>query len=472
MQLIRNGPDIPDTLLEAQEEGRVVFFCGAGVSYPAGLPGFKGLARELYVRLGTAPTGVEQAALQSGLYDTAIGLLERRIVGGREIVRRTVAQILTPDLARSNGLATHEALLTLSRSRNGQHRLITTNFDRIFEEVIKRSGYKVPICQAPRLPIPKTRWNGLVYLHGLLPETITPSELDCLVLSSGDFGLAYLTERWAARFVSELFRNFTVCFVGYSINDPVLRYMMDALAADRLLGEIPSEVFAFGSYSKGRRDDAENEWRAKNVTPILYREQSRHFYLHRTLRTWADLYRDGILGKEQIIVQNAGTRPPRSTQQDDVIGRVLWALTDQSGLPARRFAELDPLPPLDWLEALAARRFRHHDLPRFGVEPNGGEDAALTFSLIARPTPYSHAPLMAVVQGINSCSRWDNVMFQLARWLLRHISEPRLLLWIAAQGGTLHPDFRRLIASEISSLSPQMRALWRVVLSGRIKSRQ
>jgi hypothetical protein len=27
--------------------------------------------------------------------------------------------------------------------------------------------------------------------------------------------------------------------------------MMDALAADRLLGESPSEAFAFGSFSKG-----------------------------------------------------------------------------------------------------------------------------------------------------------------------------------------------------------------------------
>jgi hypothetical protein len=42
---------------------------------------------------------------------------------------------------------------------------------------------------------------------------------------SDNSGLAYLTERWAARLVGELFRNFTVCFVGYSINDPVLRYM-------------------------------------------------------------------------------------------------------------------------------------------------------------------------------------------------------------------------------------------------------
>ena len=35
MQFITNGPDIPDVLLQAHEEGRVVFFCGAGISYPA-----------------------------------------------------------------------------------------------------------------------------------------------------------------------------------------------------------------------------------------------------------------------------------------------------------------------------------------------------------------------------------------------------------------------------------------------------
>jgi NAD-dependent SIR2 family protein deacetylase len=48
MQFIANGPDIPDSLLQAHEEGRVVFFCGAGISYPAGLPGFGGLVQELF----------------------------------------------------------------------------------------------------------------------------------------------------------------------------------------------------------------------------------------------------------------------------------------------------------------------------------------------------------------------------------------------------------------------------------------
>jgi len=33
MQFVGHGPDIPDALLQAHEEGRVVFFCGAGISY-------------------------------------------------------------------------------------------------------------------------------------------------------------------------------------------------------------------------------------------------------------------------------------------------------------------------------------------------------------------------------------------------------------------------------------------------------
>jgi hypothetical protein len=40
MQFLANGPDIPEVLLGAHEKGRVVFFCGSGISYPAGLPCF------------------------------------------------------------------------------------------------------------------------------------------------------------------------------------------------------------------------------------------------------------------------------------------------------------------------------------------------------------------------------------------------------------------------------------------------
>lgn len=494
MQFVRHGPDIPERLLQAHEDGRVVFFCGAGISYPAGLPGFKGLVDKLYQNLAVTPNAVQQAAIKAGQFDTAIGLLEADIVGGRETVRRALAGILTPNLSAPNATATHEALLTLGTCRNGQTRLITTNFDRLFEEVIAAKSLPIERFQAPLLPVPKNRWDGLVYLHGLLSATPTASELDRLVVSSGDFGLAYLTERWAARFVSELFRNYTVCFVGYSINDPVLRYMMDALAADRLLGESPPEMFAFGSFSKGKEDERANEWRAKNVTPILYREHNRHAYLHETLRAWAETYRDGVRGKERIVVECAMARPLASTRQDDFVGRLLWALSDPGGLPARRFADLDPVPSLDWLEPLSEERYRQADLGRFGVPPRATVDDKLTFSLTRRPSPYPLAPSMCIVDAGARGSRWDEVMRQLARWLIRHLNDPALLLWLVKRGGQLHNDLIWWIEHRLDELAklerdgntaelariregapnaipgPLMRSLWRLLLTGRVKS--
>ncbi|MFC4862338.1 anti-phage defense-associated sirtuin Dsr1 [Pseudomonas sp. MAHUQ-62] len=494
MQFVRQGPDIPERLLQAHEDGRVVFFCGAGISYPARLPGFAGLVAKLYEALAATPNAVQQAAIKAGQFDTAIGLLEADIVGGRETVRRALAGILTPDLSAPNATATHEALLTLSKCRNGNSRLITTNFDRLFEEVIAVKSLPIKQFQAPLLPVPKNRWDGLVYLHGLLGTTPTASELDRLVVSSGDFGLAYLNERWAARFVSELLRNYTVCFVGYSINDPVLRYMMDALAADRLLGESPPEMFAFGSFSKGKEEERSNEWRAKNVTPILYREHNRHAYLHKTLRAWAETYRDGVRGKERIVVECAMARPLASTRQDDFVGRLLWALSDPGGLPARRFADLDPVPSLDWLEPLSEERYRHADLGRFGVPPRTTVDEELTFSLTRRPSPYPLAPSMCIVDAGASGSRWDEVMRQLARWLTRHLNDPELLLWLVKRGGQLHDDLVWWIEHRLDELaklegdnhtvelaqiregapnaipSPLMRTLWRLLLTGRVKS--
>ena len=494
MQFIQNGPDIPERLLQAHEEGRVVLFCGAGISYPAKLPGFGKLVDRIYEELDLEPTSTEQTALKANQFDTAIGLLEGRLLHGREEVRTAASRILTPDLTAARATDTHEALLTLARCRDGRTRLITTNFDRLFETIIERNKFNLQRFHAPLLPIPKSRWDGLVYLHGLLSSTPTANELDRLVLSSGDFGLAYLAERWAARFISELFRNYTVCFVGYSINDPVLRYMMDALAADRLLGESPPEMFAFGSYSKGNDERVREEWKAKNVTPILYREFDRHAYLHRTLKAWSKTYRDGVQGRERIVLEYAMTKPLASTKEDDYVGRMLWAVSHESGLPARRFAEFDPVPSLDWLEPLSDRRYLHIDLPRFGVPPQRRTNDKLSFSLTLRPAPYTHAPWMALVSSGLTPSEWDDVMFQLARWLVRHLDDPTLVLWLTKHGGQLHVKLASHIENELGKLSqferenneaelariranapnavprPQMRVIWRLLLTGRVKS--
>lgn len=492
---ITNGPDIPEHLLQAHEDGRVVFFCGAGISTPAGLPLFKKLVDDIYTRLGTTKNPIEKKAYDKEQYDATLHQLERRYPGQRQAVRSVLATILKPKWRKKNATTTHQALLQLATDRKGTVRIVTTNFDRIFQHVIIKQKLKIPTLVAPFLPIPKpSRWNGVIHLHGLLPNKQDEAALNRLVLSSGDFGLAYLTERWAARFVSELFRYHIVCFVGYGINDPVLRYMMDALAADELLGEAKLEAYAFASFHDGEEDEVLTEWAAKGVTPLLYKVPTGtqdHSALHRTLKEWGDTYRDGVRGKEMIIAQHASTPPLAPSRSDFAVGRVLWALTD--GLAAKHFADLNPVPPLKWLETLTEEQFEYRDLIRFGVADNTIEDKSLTFSILRRPSPYTLSPRMCIVDMGTRGSNWDEVMSHLARWLTRHLGDPNLIIWLAKYGGQLHDRFAWLVRSRLEELDqlnaegnqveldrlctdapnslpdPLMRTLWRVILAGRLK---
>lgn len=47
MRFNKDGPNIPDTLLERRDAGRVVFLCGAGVSRNSGLPDFYTLTKKV-----------------------------------------------------------------------------------------------------------------------------------------------------------------------------------------------------------------------------------------------------------------------------------------------------------------------------------------------------------------------------------------------------------------------------------------
>ncbi|ENP8338782.1 hypothetical protein VH1709_contig00008-0270 [Vibrio harveyi] len=491
MQFVKHGPNVPDKLLQAHEEGRVVFFCGAGISFPAKLPGFGGLVNNLYKAMGVIPNAVQKQALDAGQFDTAVSLLEgvRPTNEWRLDVRTKLAEQLTPDLSSPKASQTHQALLELSKTPDNKTRLITTNFDRIFQKVINDNGYNVKTYEAPLLPVPKNRWDGLVYLHGLLPESCDRNQLDQLVISSGDFGLAYLYERWAARFISELFRTYTVCFVGYSLNDPVLRYMMDALAADRLLGESPPEMYAFGSYQKGKEEQEKEQWLAKNVTPILYKMHSNHYYLHQTLLRWSELYRDGLGGKEQIVVTHALTNPTAQDIQFDYVKQLVWSLSDPSGLPAKRFANLEPSPTLDWLFAIDGVEMEEQDLSRFGIV-NDGFPNKYKFNLFQRPSKSSSAPSMNLAHHVSNEPRWDKVMDYMALWLSNHLNSPDLVLYLLKSGGNISSQFSGVVENAIQKqvskreqnddeyfsqlkrkspnavLSNDMITVWNMVLSG------
>ena len=110
---------IPDELRQAHEDSKVVFFCGAGVSMPAGYPSFRGLVeavltdllpmRDMCKRGSTA--ALAWLAFDNERYDEALDVLEKPGEGGFEQkdVRDRVCHHLT--ISKVKTLDTHVTLL-------------------------------------------------------------------------------------------------------------------------------------------------------------------------------------------------------------------------------------------------------------------------------------------------------------------------------------------------------------------------
>lgn len=441
MRWVAGGPDLPEELLQLLEDGNLVIFCGAGVSYPAGLPGFRELVERIYTENHVSMEDLERDEFDRKNYDRVLGLLENRI--GKARVRGAVSEIL--HLEPQADLSTHRALLDLATDRQDTCRLVTTNFDRGFELAARQKGVPIPIDVAPKLPVPKRgKWNSVVHLHGLISDS--DPDQQTLVLTSADFGAAYLTERWAARFLADLFREFSVLFVGYSVEDPVVRYMMDALAADRAAGQSVGQAFAFAPVTRGDQDKQIAAWKAKGVTPLPYESRDDHAALHQTLERWAECHRQGRLGRESVIYEHAAIRPSQPYEQSPAVSQVNWALKESTGRVARVLADLDPVPPVEWLPVL--------------------ERAGLL--ALARPEE-ARIPLVDDGSSAMLATRLHLVTSALGEWVARHLDKAEVLEWALRAGAVLHPEFRRIIQQRLAEQPPMrggLRKIWEILASG------
>ncbi len=298
------GPDIPDELLSAQESGNVIFLCGAGVSKGAGLPLFEGLVQHVYEALGeTWGDPAEDDARKRNQYDRVLRCLERRLVDpdpkrGQEMRDRilsSVAKVLTP--MGDPELSTHLAILGLSRGPEGSIRVVTTNFDTLFERAwFAEHSQSLASHAGPAMPQPRAAgFEGALHLHGRIADcSIQPSLAQtALVLTSVDFGDAYLRSGWASRYLYDLVRAYTVVLVGYAADDPPLRYILEVLEADRQRFADLNKVYAF-AVNGGRNESESRElWRAKGIEPILYNSKGNdHSALYDTIAEWHVYARD------------------------------------------------------------------------------------------------------------------------------------------------------------------------------------
>ena len=387
--------------------------------------------------------------------DKALGLLERDGRLGATALRRSVIDRLSK--RRTGPLVVHDALLRLSRTENGV-RLITTNFDNRFTSAGRSQKEKLVIDNAPKLPVPKPHnWSSLVHLHGRILSR-DDDGLN-LVLTAADFGRAYLTERWAARFITELFREFTVVFVGYSLGDPVMSYMVDALAAERAKGARLERAYAFAQHDGAggsSEQKAQDAWRAKNVEPILYDGKDNHKLLQETLVEWARIKTDPYRTREQIVFDGISKLP--TGPDDPVVERVTWALEDP--VAAEALAEAPPtsdekdFPKLErWLGMFAKAGLLSR--PKKTEDRSETDQDDLSVSLVGSDAQTRNPPELGVV------TRY------LAHWMARHLHVPQVLGWVLKKGGHLHPFLRDQVRSKLAEpvveIPEKLRRLWTVL---------
>lgn len=464
-RFIKDGPIVPNRLVQELEEDRVVIFCGAGISMGAGLPDFRGLVEHCYTELGAAMP--DKKSDDWNWLDRMLGSLEADFPD--EMRAKVVERLNVPP----KDLAMHEAILKLARLKgpvNGM-RLVTTNFDLFFEDAKAGMASGQERHTAPVLPIPRNdlhaSWRSIVYLHGRL--NMKGGDNQHLVLTSADFGRAYLTDAWAARFVARLFAEFTVLFIGYSLNDPVLRYMTDAFAAEDALsrsGRKRPPAYLFVSHAGLTPPDAKS-WHARRLEPIFYREAYSHRALKDTLVEWATSREDYQTSVRQIVQRN-GPRLPSALEPSDS-ENLVWAVCDRPGDAAhgaKDFASLDPPAPIEWLAT-----FERRDTDAKKVY---GEEKVLAVKENREPAvpPVYHVETLFAPQLDNSgMPRLSEQAYALIPWIVQHLEERALTDWVIVKlqaGRRPHQLLRHAIRRRLDAahaLAAGFATFWRVVSS-------
>ena len=314
--------EFPTPLLNALRDGKLVIFAGAGVSRgePACLPDFKSLANTIAKGTGKSLEDAEPDDFLGKLQDDEVKVHAR------------AAEELSGEYLKATEL--HWNLLRLYPDV-GTVRVVTTNFDLLFEQAAGILKVKPEVFRAPALPL-GDQFNGIVHVHGAV------SHPDDMVITDKDFGRAYINEGWAQRFLVKLFSNFTILFIGYRHKDRIMNYLTRALQ--------PRETNPRFALTP-ENETAPDRWHTLGIQPINYpqpNEDDPHSELNKGIRELAKFFQRSIRDWHRKITEIARKPPPRDTDKETV-DLIEYALGDETQTRFFTKAASDP-KWIDWLD--------------------------------------------------------------------------------------------------------------------------
>jgi hypothetical protein len=313
---INSEVDLPESLLDAKKNNKLLIFAGAGISAgpPSNLPIFKDLA----IQIG----GSQYKLSDDEPIDRFLGRLEEKGIQIRDKVSSIIGnpESLPTDL--------HRNIISLFLDKKSIH-IVTTNFDKHFTTIIKELyGDNINIYYAPALPLGR-EFAGLVYLHGSIEK-----EKEHLILTDGDFGRAYLTDGWATQFLKSMFQGYTVLFIGYSHDDTVMRYLARGLPPG-------TERYAFSVEREAEK------WGYLGIIPIIYPQKkgpNDHSALTSAMISWVNFAKSGLLDHNRRIKEIVSKAPPIDQEQNDYIKKYVM----KNIATVRLFTQHASTP--EWLE--------------------------------------------------------------------------------------------------------------------------
>lgn len=318
--MLFSDTDIPTALVDAAFSGSLVVFAGAGVSMQAPLrfPSFDKLVdiikedvdpanrlRERYSSKGTNEIIYRETPEQYLSY------LESK---GHNIRKACTAHLSTKGVV----CELHSNLVRLF-PHSGPVRIVTTNFDDGFEIAATSAGRDYPVYNSPALPL-GSDVSGIVHLHGSI------SNYSSMVLTAEDYGQAYVTIGWSSRFLVDLFKTYTVLFIGYSCGDSLVDYLTRSISSD-----MSGRAFALCRESA----DADS-WRIRGVEPVSFNNFED---LPMIIGTWASYMEQSVTDRVHELKRLGAIQELSLEQSDYIIHSLQWNDDDDRALFAGEFCD-------------------------------------------------------------------------------------------------------------------------------------
>lgn len=401
-----------------------MFLCGTGISAPQ-LPDFRTLVDRIYERLGVEKSPSQALAYDRERFEEVLGSLSRDLANPSEMLDAAAALLTVPaepDLGQVGTIA------RLSRDLSNRVLVVTTNFDTLLERALHQSDPQLDAASisfaGQALPPPGgADFSGIIHIHGRLVDPELALGATPLVLTSSDYGDAYMRSGWASRFLFDLARCKTIVLVGYSANDAPVRYFLNVLEADRSRFPDLRRIYAFDSYEVNS-EQAELPWGTVAVTPIAYCCFDPVTGVRNHSPLWNDLRELADLAERPKATREARARrimsEPSIDATDADLRELRWLFTETGDLiPTAIGAIVDAR----WFDVLADNQFWRE------------EDA-----------------------------RWA-----IPAWIARDFARPERLALAAVWQSKLGPTFNTSLEGRLrqaGELTPFYRKAWRLILAG------